>query len=131
SAPCPGACSARRLRSCAPAAVLGRSFDVAQATVLAGTGLGGTGAAALDEAVTAGLAEEVPGTAGRRFAFSHALVHQAVYTRTGLARRRELHRQGAGLVGEAEALRHRVAAADGPDPELAADLDRQAALDTV
>ena len=123
------------------AAVLGRSFDVAQATVLAGTGLAGTGlagtglagtgAAALDEAVTAGLAEEVPGTAGRRFAFSHALVHQAVYTRTGLARRRELHRQAAGLVGEAEALRHRVAAADGPDPELAADLDRQAALDTV
>ena len=108
------------------AAVLGRSFDVAQATVLAGTG-----AAALDEAVTAGLAEEVPGTAGRRFAFSHALVHQAVYTRTGLARRRELHRQAAGLVGEAEALRHRVAAADGPDPELAADLDQQAALDTV
>src|SRR5690242_16454361 len=70
------------------AAVLGRSFDVAQATVLAdtgladtglvdtgladtglaGTGLPGTGAAALDEAVTAGLAEEVPGSAGRRFA---------------------------------------------------------------
>ena len=112
------------------AAILGRSFDVAQAGTLAGT-LAGTGAAALDEAVAAGLAEEVPGTAGRRFAFSHALVHQAVYTRTGLAARRELHRQAAALLGEAEALRHRVAAAAGPDPELAADLDRQAALDTV
>jgi DNA-binding CsgD family transcriptional regulator/predicted negative regulator of RcsB-dependent stress response len=110
------------------AAVLGRSFDVAQASALAGPLLT-TGA--LDEAVAAGLAEEVPGTAGRRFTFSHALVHQAVYTRTGLARRRELHRQAAALLGEAEALRHRVAAADGPDPELAADLDRQAALDTV
>jgi DNA-binding CsgD family transcriptional regulator len=116
------------------AAVLGRSFDVAQASALAGSlagPLAGTGAAGLDEAVAAGLAEEVPGTAGRRFAFSHALVHQAVYTRIALARRRELHRQAGTLLGEAEALRHRVAAADGPDPELAADLDRQAALDTV
>ena len=117
------------------AAVLGRSFDVAQASALAGSLAGplpaGTSAAALDEAVAAGLAEEVPGTAGRRFAFSHALVHQAVYTRIALARRRELHRQAGALLGEAEALRHRVAAADGPDPELAADLDRQAALDTV
>ena len=116
------------------AAVLGRSFDVAQASALAGAlagPLAGPGAAALDEAVAAGLAEEVPGTAGRRFAFSHALVHQAVYTRIALARRRELHRQAGALLGEAEALRHRVAAADGPDPELAADLDRQAALDTV
>jgi hypothetical protein len=128
------------------AAVLGRSFDVAQATALAGSLAGsstgpstgpstgssaGTAAAVLDEAVAAGLAEEVPGTAGRRFAFSHALVHQAVYTRIALARRRELHRQAGALLGEAEALRHRVAAADGPDPELAADLDRQAALDTV
>ena len=120
------------------AAVLGRSFDVAQASALAGSLAGalagpstGTAAAALDEAVAAGLAEEVPGTAGRRFAFSHALVHQAVYTRIALARRRELHRQAGTLLGAAEALRHRVAAADGPDPELAADLDRQAALDTV
>ncbi|SRR6266568_1957872 len=108
------------------AAVLGRFFDVAQASALAGTT-----ADAVDEAVAAGLAEEVPGTAGRRFAFSHALVQQAVYAHTGLARRRELHRQAAGLLGEAEALRHRVAAADGPDLALAADLDRQAGVDTV
>ena len=113
------------------AAVLGRSFDVAQAGRSLACPLPGPAAAALDEAVAAGLAEEVPGTAGRRFAFSHALVHQAVYTRIALARRRELHRQAGSLLGEAEALRHRVAAADGPDPELAADLDRQAALDTV
>jgi DNA-binding CsgD family transcriptional regulator len=118
--------SARSLLSAA--AVLGRVFDVAQASVLAGD-IDAT--AAVEEAVAAGLAEEVPGGAGRRFAFSHALVHQAVYSRIGLGRRRELHRQAAGLLGEAEALRHRVAAADGTDPELAADLDRQAALDTV
>ena len=110
------------------AAVLGRTFDVAQAEALAGLA-GAT--AALDEAVAAGLAEEVPGTAGRRFAFSHALVHQAVYSRIGLGRRRELHQRAAGLLGEAEALRHRVAAAAGTDPDLAADLDRQAALDTA
>lgn len=110
------------------AAVLGRAFDVAQAGALAGLT---DATAALDEAVAAGLAEEVPGTAGRRFAFSHALVHQAVYSRIGLARRRELHRQAAGLLGEAEALRHRVAAAAGTDPVLAADLDRQATLDTA
>jgi len=118
--------AARSLLSAA--AVLGRTFDVAQASALAGLT---DATAALDEAVTAGLAEEVPGTAGRRFAFSHALVHQAVYSHTGRARRRELHGRAAGLLGEAGALRHRVAAADGTDPELAADLDRQAALDTV
>lgn len=110
------------------AAVLGRTFDVAQAEALAGLA---DATAVLDEAVAAGLAEEVPGTAGRRFAFSHALVHQAVYSRIGLGRRRELHQRAAGLLGDAEALRHRVAAAAGTDPDLAADLDRQAALDTA
>ena len=118
--------AARSLLSAA--AVLGRTFDVGQASALAGLT---DATAALDEAVAAGLAEEVPGSAGRRYAFSHALVHQAVYAHLGLARRRALHRQAGALLGEAEALRHRVAAAGGTDPELAADLDRQAALDTV
>ncbi len=110
----------------AAAAVLGLTFDPARAASLAGLC---DVTPALDEAATAGLVCEVPGADGRLFAFGHALVQRAIYERTGLARRRELHRRAAGLLTGAEAIRHRVAAADGPDAELAADLERQAAID--
>lgn len=110
----------------AAGAVLGRTFDPARAAGLAGLS---DVTPALDEAIMAGLVCDVPGTDGRLFSFGHALVQQAIYERTGLARRRELHRRAAGLLTGAEAIRHRVAAADGPDAELAADLERQAALE--
>ncbi len=109
-------------------AVLGRDFAVRQAADLARLD---EVTAALDEAVAARLGTEVPGTAGQRFAFAHSLVHQAIYGHIGLARRAELHQRAAALLGGVDALRHRVAAAGRADPGLAADLARQAALDTV
>lgn len=43
----------------------------------------------------------------------------------------QLHRMAARRMGGAEALRHRVAAAEGIDPVLADDLERQAAVDVA
>jgi DNA-binding CsgD family transcriptional regulator len=105
------------------AAVLGAEFEFAEAVALAGlTG----GAGLLDELTALGLVSEVPATAGQRFRFSHWLIHQAVYDQTPFARRRELHRMAASRAGQVAATRHRLAAADGADPALTADLDRQA-----
>jgi DNA-binding CsgD family transcriptional regulator len=109
------------------AAVLGTEFDVELASALAGVA---DPASCLDELTDAGIVAEVPASASRRFRFCHALIHQAVYELAPLARRRELHAKAAALTGGAaggvSSLRHRVAAAEGPDPVLAADLDRQA-----
>jgi len=105
------------------AAVLGTEFDVALARALAGVA---DAPSCLDDLTAAGLIAEIPATAGHRFRFSHALVRQAVYECISHARRRELHRKAAGIVDESAALRHRVAAVEGTDPRLAADLDRQA-----
>jgi DNA-binding CsgD family transcriptional regulator len=108
-------------------AILGLNFDVGQARTLAGIA---DAVPPLDEAAATRLVAPVPGTGGRQFAFSHGLVQQAIYDHMGLARRRDLHRRAAVLLTGAEALRHRVLAADGEaDADLAADLDRQAALD--
>jgi len=107
-------------------AVIGAAFDAALVSVL--TGLSDA-TLLLDQAIAAGLICEAPGVAGPRLTFSHALVHRAVYEQTGLARRRELHLRAARMMSGAEALRHRVAAADGTDPVLADDLERQAAVD--
>ena len=110
------------------AAVLGKTFGSAQAAALAGLTDPGP---PLDEAIDAGLVTPVPAAADRTFSFSHMLIHLAVYEHTGLARRRELHRMAAAILGGSAALRHRVAAADGPDEVLADDLDRQADLETA
>ncbi|MFB6892835.1 AAA family ATPase [Kitasatospora sp. NPDC056327] len=79
------------------------------------------GSAAVDEAVTAGLLEEVPGSAGRDLAFSTALVRDSLYGALTATRRRALHAR-AGARGGAEALWHRLSAAEGPDDALAAAL---------
>ena len=107
-------------------AVIGTAFDAAQVCAL--TGLPDV-TPLLDGAIAARLISEVPGMTGQRFAFSHTLVHRAIYEQTGLARRRELHLRAARMMHGSEALRHRVAAADGMDPVLADDLERQAAID--
>jgi ATP/maltotriose-dependent transcriptional regulator MalT len=113
------------------AAVLGIEFETELAGALAGTT---EAARCLDELTSAGIIASVPASASRRFRFCHALVHQAVYDLAPLARRRELHAKAAvltgGAAGGAVALRHRVAAAEGADPVLAADLDRQADAET-
>jgi DNA-binding CsgD family transcriptional regulator len=117
---------ARRLAHAA--AVLGSEFEFADAAKLAGPlapGEVGT-AGLLDELAALRLVGEVPATASQRFRFSHWLIHQAVYDQVPFARRQELHRAAASMVGGIAAIRHRLAAADGPDPGLVADLDRQA-----
>jgi DNA-binding CsgD family transcriptional regulator len=109
------------------AAVLGIEFGIELVGALAGVS---EPARCLDQLTGAGIIAAVPASASRRYRFCHALIHQAVYDLAPLARRRELHAKAAvltgGTAGGAVALRHRVAAAEGPDPVLAADLDLQA-----
>jgi hypothetical protein len=74
---------------------------------------------ALGEALNAGILIEEPGGAAARIGFSHLLVQRAVYEDLSPVRRR-LHARAAGLVDRDRVLGHRVAAAAGPDEELAA-----------
>ncbi len=123
-----GALVRARLEACTPeaqrlveaASVLGLTCRLAQAGRLAE--LVDT-LAPLERAITARLLEERGAPADRAIAFPHPLVQAAAYHTLGPAHRAELHERAAGLVtDEASALRHRVAAARGVDPQLAADL---------
>ncbi len=77
------------------AAVIGRQFDVALLMRIAEMPED-TLLDALDEAASAALVAEVPGTVDR-FAFSHALIRTTLYEELTSARRSRLHRK----VGEA------------------------------
>jgi DNA-binding CsgD family transcriptional regulator len=121
---------APRLRQCQPrtrelvaaGAVLGRRFSLAGVRVLMdGAALAG----AVAEAVAAGLLAEIPGSAGQELVFTSTLVRGLVYHKLDRTSRRELHRR-ATLVAGTGAVWHRIAAADGPDPELAEDIEREA-----
>ena len=105
------------------AAVLGRSCPLAAAAALAGLA---DPLAALDEAAAAGLLAEERAGSGADIAFVHPLVHAAVRDDLGSAQRRRLHQIAATLVPAPAALAHRVAAAFGPDDNLAADLEEAA-----
>jgi DNA-binding CsgD family transcriptional regulator len=100
------------------AAVLGQRFSVASLRSV--TGLEAV-AEHVAEAIDAGLLVEVPGTGGRELAFPRVLTREAIYHDLSGRVRSELHRRCA-LLGGAAALQHRIAAADGPDDRLAADL---------
>lgn len=63
---------------------------------------------------------------GWRLSFAHPLVRAAVYDDLGLLERQRLHRRAAGLVDGDASLMHLVAAATGPDPELAQALSARA-----
>ena len=82
--------------------------------------------AALDEAAAAGLLAEDRAGSGAEIAFAHPLVHAAVRDELGSAERRRLHQIAATLVPAPAALAHRVAAAFGPDDNLAVDLEEAA-----
>ena len=100
------------------ASVLGTRFPLHQAATVAQLA---DPLHALEEAITAGLLVERPGT--RIGGFPHPLVQAAIYQHLGPARRAILHMRAADLVEEEPArLRHRARAASGPDRELAADL---------
>ncbi len=79
---------------------------------------------ALEQAIGAGLLEEVDKSTERAVTLPHPLVRAAVYDDLGPATRAELHARAAELVDdEALRLHHLVAAAARPDAELAADVD--------
>ncbi|HEY1573565.1 MAG TPA: AAA family ATPase [Pseudonocardiaceae bacterium] len=120
-------CAEPTRRLVSAGSVLGMRFRLATVRRLADLADTSTPVA---DAVRARFVAEVPGTAGEELAFTHGLVQAAVYDDLGAARRRELHRAAAGLLTGAAALRHRIAAADGPDPVLAADL-AEAATDQL
>lgn len=112
------------------ASVLGEACSLADAAALAG--IAGPGpvddpAAALDEGVRVGLLAERGDRPVVAIGFVHPLLRAAVYGDQSPARRRALHRGAASLVRGRAALTHRIAAAVGPDAELARDLERLAA----
>jgi DNA-binding CsgD family transcriptional regulator len=109
------------------ASVLGEPCALADAAALA-AGLGPVDdpAAALDEGVRVGLLTERGDRPVGGIGFVHPLLRAAVYGDQPPARRRALHRTAAALVRGRAALTHRIAAASGPDPVLAADLERLA-----
>jgi DNA-binding CsgD family transcriptional regulator len=114
------ACAADVQELVAAASVLGVRCRLHQAAALAKLD---DPLPALEQAIAAGLLVEQPGSL--TVGFLHPLVHAAIYQQLGPARRAELHTRAAGLVDEEPArLRHRVRAASGPDPVLAADLAR-------
>lgn len=122
-----------RLAGCAPeterlvvaAAVLGPHCYLADAARLAGLA---DPLPALQQAAGERLLAEEE-SIGRRCAFPHALIRAAVYRDIGVSRRAELHRKAAVLTGGPAALAHRAAACSGSDPQLAADLEAQAAAE--
>jgi DNA-binding CsgD family transcriptional regulator len=80
-------------------------------------------ARALEPALTAGLARWWPTEPHSPVELVHALQRDAVYDAIDPELRRTLHRRAAAVVGTAAAWAHRVAAADGADPGLAAELE--------
>lgn len=80
---------------------------------------------ALEQAVGAGLLAE-EGDVSTSLVFSHALVRQAVYEELSPTARRRLHERAAQISGTEQGLLHRVAAAAGPDDDLAVDLETTA-----
>lgn len=108
----------------AAAAVLGEHCRLADAVTLAGeTGVGAVGPAVDAKLLTVGDA-----LGGPVLRFPHALIRAAIYHDLDLGTRGALHAGAALLVDSPEeVLRHRVAAAPGRDPALAAELDALAA----
>jgi DNA-binding CsgD family transcriptional regulator len=105
------------------ASVLGDGCALADAAILAAVPQPDH---AVDHAAAAGFLVAQPEQRGLRFA--HELIRRAVYGGIGTARRRSLHRWAAAMTDGAPSLRHRVAAADGTDPQLALELDAAAAV---
>ncbi|MEU6791201.1 AAA family ATPase [Nonomuraea wenchangensis] len=122
---------ARRLGSCAPAtgrlvtacAVLGDGCPLHVAAAVAG-GVDDP-LSALEEAVTLGLLRELP---GRLVAFPDPLARAAAYDGLGAGARARWHLAAASVAGDTgTSLRHRAAAAGGPDDGLADELAGYAA----
>lgn len=100
-------------------AVLGRPAPLAVAGAVAGVD-GPT--EALEALLRTGLVTWRPDGTETVVGFTHPLYRVAVHSDLSPTRRQAVHRAAAARLGAAEALPHRVAAADGPDPVLVADL---------
>lgn len=87
--------------------------------------------AALDEALAADLLTVVPSALPEEIAFPHPLVRAAVYDDLSPARRRRLHLAFAKCTSGPGSLGHRVAASQGTDDALAAELQRTAETDVA
>jgi ATP/maltotriose-dependent transcriptional regulator MalT len=113
-------CPAEAQQLVAAASVLGRSCPLHLAAQLAELQ---DPLPALEHALAARLLQDRVASGLPLVAFPHPLVHAAVYQDLGPARRARLHTQAATLVdSDAARLQHRLRAASGPDPQLAADL---------
>lgn len=127
---------ASRLVSCSAEA---RRLAGALAIVARGAAIEAVGAVAdvadpgraADELVAAGLAVrvETSGTRGEALSFAHALVRASIRDDLSPSRLADLHRRAAGVTSGDDSLRHRLAAAHGPDAALvAAACERAACL---
>jgi hypothetical protein len=87
----------------------------------------GSPSAAIEPAVAAGLVEWWPEEPTCPVAIRHPLVRDAIYAGIPAARRCRLHACAVSVVSEAASWKHRVAALDRPDEDLAAELERLAA----
>lgn len=123
-----------RLGSCAPAtrhlvmaaAVMGVGCDPALAAAVARVA---DPHAAVREAEEAGLLVVEPDAGAGRVAFSHPLLRAAIYHDLDPAERRRLHARAGRLLPSGSALAHRVAAAVGPDGNLADKVERTAQVE--
>src|SRR5580704_8152257 len=108
----------------AAASVLGH--HASRATIASVAQLSGAGDEA-DEAVASGLLEagQIPTELG----FPHPLYRAAIYDDLRPAVRRGLHARAAAVVVGGQRLAHRVAAAVGPDEQLAGELESAAVAD--
>jgi hypothetical protein len=84
-------------------------------------------AEALEALLETGFVTWWPSEASTPAGFAHPLYRAALYADLAPTRRRELHRAAAESLDAASGLRHRVAAAEGVDDDLARDLDMSAA----
>ena len=84
----------------------------------------GSPSAAIEPAVAAGLVHWWPEEPTCPVAIRHLLVRDAICAGIPAARRRLLHARAASVVSEAVSWKHRVAALDRPDEDLAAELEQ-------
>jgi DNA-binding CsgD family transcriptional regulator len=122
-------CAQRGRELATAGCVLGLSWPLELAAELAGVD---DPLAAADEAADARLIAVEHGEGPPRGGFQHPLVRAALYQELPLARRAALHKAAAALVGDPrDALRHRVEAEIGTNPELAAELVAMAERDAA
>jgi DNA-binding CsgD family transcriptional regulator len=104
-------------------AVINQRVPLAQVARLAAVG---SPIEPFEELLGTGFVRWDPREPGSPVEFAHPLYRQAVYEDLSPRRRRDLHRAAAQGTNSARALTHRVAAADGADEGLAAELEAKA-----